>query len=113
MSPTETAIAIVVEMLCGAAGALAVRWWWLDLGLSRITTILVGMAGGFALTFVAARIPGIGHLVGHVEYAADSIMREMGGLTPAVLIGVGVAGLLGGALLTAVLGLIRYRANGQ
>lgn len=110
MSPTETVIAIVIEMLCGAAGAFAVRWWS-DLRLTKITTVLAGMAGGFALTFVAARIPGIGHLVGHVENAADSVMRGMGGLTPAVLVGVGVAGLLGGVILTTVLGLIRNRAR--
>lgn len=41
-----------------------------------------------------------------------AVMRGMGGLTPAVLIGVGVSGLLGGAMLTAVLGLIRNSANG-
>ena len=111
MTPTETAIAIVIEMACGAAGAVAVRWWWPDLGLARVTTVLAGMVGGFLLTFVAARIPGIGHLVGHVENAADSIMLGVGGRTPAVLVGVGVAGLLGGALLTAVLGLIRNRAK--
>lgn len=63
------------------------------------------------MTFVAAQIPGIGHLVGHVETAADSVMHGIGGLTPAVLIGVGVAGLLGGAILTAILGLIRSGSN--
>ena len=64
------------------------------------------------MTFVAAQIPGIGHLVGHVETAADSVMQGIGGLTPTVLIGVGVAGLLGGAILTAILGLIRNGSNG-
>ncbi len=112
MSPTETAIAIVIEMLCGAAGALAVRWWWPSKRFSKITTVLAGMVGGFALTFLAARIPGVGHLVGHVENAADSVMHGMGGLTPAVLVGVGVAGLLGGAILAVVLRLIPNRRNG-
>ncbi|MDQ2634756.1 MAG: hypothetical protein M3Y43_03150 [Pseudomonadota bacterium] len=107
MTATETFIAVAIEMVCGAAGALAMRWWWPGLGLGRIITVPAGMIGGFALTFVAARIPGIGHLVGHIENAADSAMRGVGGLTPAVLVGVGVAGLLGGALLVALLGLIR------
>ena len=111
MSPTETVIAIAIEMLCGAAAAFAVRWWWPGPGLTRITTVLLGMAGGFALTFVAAQIPGIGHLVGHVENAADSAMRGVGGLTPAVLIGVGVSGLLGGAILTVIVAFIG-RAGG-
>jgi hypothetical protein len=106
MSPTETVIAIAIEMLCGAAAALAARWWWPGLGLAKVTTILAGMAGGFALTFVAAQIPGIGHLVGHVESVTDSVMRGIGGLTPAVLIGVGVSGLLGGVILTVIVGFI-------
>ncbi|PAP95205.1 hypothetical protein CIT31_14160 [Mesorhizobium wenxiniae] len=112
MSPTETVIAIAIEILCGAAGALAVRWWWPSLELTKIAAVLAGMAGGFALTFVAAQIPGIGHLVGHAENAADSVMRGLGGLTPAVLIGVGVSGLLGGVVLMTVLGLIRARVKG-
>lgn len=111
MSPTGTVIAIAIEMLCGTAGALAVRWGWPELGLTRLIAILTGMVGGFVLTFVAARIPGIGHLVGHVETAADSVMHGIGGLTPAVLIGVGIAGLLGGAILTALFGLIRNRVG--
>ncbi|MEI5678513.1 hypothetical protein G6N74_21390 [Mesorhizobium sp. CGMCC 1.15528] len=112
MSSTATVIAIAIEMLCGVAGALAVGWWWPRLGLAKITTALIGMVGGFALTFVAAQFPGIGYLVGHVENAADSTMRGVGGLTPAVLIGAGVSGLLGGGILMAVLGLIRSRLNG-
>jgi hypothetical protein len=113
MSTTETVTAIAIEMACGAAGARAVRCWWPRLGfITKTTTLLTGVVGGFALTFIAAQIPGIGHLVGHVETAADSAMRGVGGLTPAVLIGVGVSGLPGGVILMAVLGLIRNRANG-
>ena len=106
MSPTETVIAIAIEAFCGVAGAFAVRWWR-GPELTRITTVLAGVVGGIVLTFVAAEIPGIGHLVGHVETAADSVMHGIGGLTPAVLIGVGVSGLLGGAILMTALGMIR------
>jgi len=112
LSSTATVIAIAIEMLCGVVGALAVGWWWPRLGLTKIRTALIGMVGGFALTFVATQLPDIGHLVGHVENAADSTMRGVGGLTPAVLIGVGVSGLLGGGILMAVQALIRSRSNG-
>jgi hypothetical protein len=107
MSPTGAVIALAIEALCGVAGAFAVRVWWPSLAATRITTVLAGMVGGVALTFIASKIPGIGHLVGHVEAAADAVMQGVGGLTPAVLIGVGVSGLLGGAILMAVLGLVR------
>ena len=108
MSPTETAIAIAIEMLCGAAGALPCGGG-ARVGFARITAVLAGMVGGFALTFAAAQVPGIGHLLGHVETAANSVLRATGGLTPAVLIGVGVSGLLGGAVAMLVLGFIRNR----
>ena len=105
MSPTEAVIAIAIEALCGVAGAFAVRVWWPRLAPTTITTVLAGMVGGIALTFIAAQIPGIGHLVGQVEAAANAVMQGTGGLTPAVLVGIGVSGLLGGAILMAALGL--------
>ena len=107
MSPTEAVLAIVIEMFCGAAGALAVRWSWPNPGFNKITAVLAGMVGGLAMTYVAARIPGVGHFVGHVESTADSIIRGVGGLTPAVLVGIGVSGVLGGIILTVIVGFIR------
>jgi hypothetical protein len=107
MSPIEAVIAIAIEAVFGIAGAVTIRRWWPGPGYTRTTTVLAGMIGGVVLTFFAAHVPGIGHLVGHVETAADSVMLGIGGLTPAVLIGIGVSGLLGGAILMVALNLIR------
>jgi len=114
MVPAETATAVAIELLCGAAGALAVRWRYRGLRLGVVATIVVGAVGGYAMTLLAARIPGIGRFIGHTENAADSVMNGIGGFTPAVLIGVGISGLLGGVVLTIVIALLRNsRSTGR
>lgn len=107
MVPADTATAIAIELLCGAAGALAIRWKYPCIKLDAFATVIVGMIGGYAFTLLAAHVPGIGHFVRNVENAADSAMRGTGGLTPAILIGVGISGLLGGIFLTVVVALFR------
>ncbi|TKT69090.1 hypothetical protein [Aquamicrobium sp. LC103] len=112
MSGFELAVALAIEIVCGGAGGLAVGWWLRNLSLGTAANALTGAAGGLALTWLAARIPGVGRFVGHVESAADSAIQGVGGLTPAVLVGVGISGLLGGAALTALVGFFRSRAAG-
>lgn len=111
MYPANMPFPLAVELLCAAAGALAVRWWRPGLRLGAVATAVVGMFGGFAFTLLAAHVPGVGEFVGHVENAADSAIRGTGGLTPAILIGVGMSGLLGGALLTLVVAFCRNAAG--
>ena len=107
----NTATAIAIELLCGAAGALAVRWKYPGMGLSVLAAVIVGMIGGFAFTLLAAHVPGIARFVGYVENAADSAMRGVGGLTPAILLGVGISGLLGGVVLTIVIVFFRHSSG--
>jgi hypothetical protein len=110
----DTATAIAIELFCGAAGALAVRWRYPGFGLGAFVAIIVGMIGGYAFTILAAHVPGIGRFVGQVENAADSTMRETGGLTSTILIGVGISGLLGGAILAFIVAVLRnYKGLGK
>jgi hypothetical protein len=105
-----TIIPILIEIICGAGGGMAIGRWARSLDLGAAGNAVTGAIGGLILTWLTARIPGIGRFVGHVEQVADSAARGMGGLTPSVLVGVGIAGLLGGILLTAVVGLARRRS---
>jgi hypothetical protein len=111
MSGFETFVALIVEAACGAAGGLALGRWVRGVSLGAKANALTGAIGGLALTWLAGRLPGVGRFVGHVENAADATARGVGGLTPAVLIGVGIAGLLGGIILTAFAGFIRSRVG--
>ena len=97
MSAFESVILIVVEFICGAAGGLAFDRWADGQSFGRGINGLIGGIGGLLLTWIAANIPGVGRYLGHFENAADATMRGVGGLTPAILVGVGVARLLGGS----------------
>lgn len=112
MLTVETFVPIIIEIVCGAAGGIFLGRFAGSLSFGASGDALAGSIGGLALTWLAARTPGIGRFVGHVEQAADATAQSVGGVTPAILIGVGIAGLLGGIVLTAVAGFIRNRAVG-
>lgn len=59
---------------------------------------------------LAAQIPGLAGFVGHVGSAIDATARGAGGLTPGLLAGVGVAGLIGGIALICLVGFTRNPA---
>ncbi|BCG93468.1 hypothetical protein MesoLj131a_23320 [Mesorhizobium sp. 131-2-1] len=114
MGVVETAVALTIEVVCGAAAGLALGRWT-TLGLGAKVDALTGAIGGLALTWLAGHVPGVGPFVGKVESAVDATARGVGVLTPAILVGVGVAGLLGGFVLTAciafTLGGVRRRGR--
>jgi hypothetical protein len=111
MLTAQALIPIIIEIVCGAAGGIFFGRFVRSLSLGAGGDALAGAIGGLALTWLAARTPGIGRFVGRVEQAADATAQSMGGLTPAILVGVGISGLIGGILLVAVTGLIRNKAG--
>lgn len=105
MSGLETAVLLAIEFVCGAAAGLALARWT----GRRTTDVLIGGVGGLILTWLAAYIPGVARYVGHVERVADATAQSVGGVTPAILVGVGVAGLLGGTISMALAGMFGAR----
>ncbi|MGX5831759.1 hypothetical protein [Mesorhizobium sp. 43Arga] len=104
MGVVETAVAFTIEIVCGAAAGLALGRWT-DLGLGAKVDALTGAIGGLALTWLAGHLPGVSRFVGKVESAVDATAQGVGVLTPAILVGVGIAGLVGGLVLTACIAL--------
>ncbi len=104
MDLVETAVALLVEAVCGAAAGFALGRWT-GLGLGAAVNLLTGAIGGLALTWLAGQVPGVGQFVGKVQGAVDATAQGVGLLTPTVLVEVGIAGLLGGLILTACIGL--------
>lgn len=100
MGAIETAVVLTIEGVCGAAAGLALGRWT-ALGLGAKVDALTGATGGVALTWLAGQVPGVARFVGQVESAVDATGRGVGVLTPAVLVGIGIAGLSGGLVLTA------------
>lgn len=110
MSGLEIATLLLIEAVCGAGGALAVTRLWPRAALEWKSAAAIGVVGGLALALLAAQIPGLAGFVGHVGSAIDATARGAGGLTPGLLAGVGVAGLLGGIALICLVGFTRNPA---
>lgn len=80
---------------------------WHEIDLGWISSAVVGMLGGVILTLLAAQVPSVARFLGHIENAVDATSRGTGGLTLSVLVGVGIAGLLGGIISISLVGLAR------
>ncbi|MCA0000152.1 hypothetical protein FJ959_13890 [Mesorhizobium sp. B2-2-4] len=113
MSGLETAALLLIEAICGAGGAFATTWFWRMAALGWKSVAAAGVVGGLALTGLAGRIPALANFLGNVENAVDATARGVGTLTPGVLIGVGIAGLLGGILSVCIIGLVRGAGSGR
>jgi hypothetical protein len=100
MSGSEILIVLVIELVCGAAGGIALGRWMGGGSLGTKANASIGAVGGLALTWLAAHIPGLGGFVGRLGNVADGF-SGFGGMTPALLLGVGVSGLLGGVISVA------------
>jgi hypothetical protein len=107
MPGVASSILLIIEFLCGAAGGIAVGRWARSYSFGKPVDGLIGGIGGLLLVWPASGIPGIGRFTGHVENAADATMLGVGGLTPAILVGTGITGLLGGLVLTVLAGFVR------
>ncbi|HWK64260.1 MAG TPA: hypothetical protein VNS34_04930 [Rhizobiaceae bacterium] len=97
MSGLALAIASVIEFLCGAATGIALGRRVPSLSWGRLANGLIGGIGGLLFVWPSARIPGVGRFLGHPANA----------LTPTVLIGAAIAGVIGGVILVALAGFLR------
>ncbi|WP_457154022.1 hypothetical protein [Mesorhizobium sp. P5_C1] len=87
---------MVIEFVCGAASGIALGRRVPSFSLGRTADGIIGGIGGLLFVWPSARIPGVGPLIGH---HAD-------GLTPTMLIGAAIAGLLGGLVLIVLAGFV-------
>lgn len=110
MFTAEFLVLIIIEIVTGAASAVFVANLVPPLSFGFWRNAAIGAIGGLALTWLTARTPGLEQFVEDIEEAATAT-EGLGGLSPELLLGVGVAGLLGGALLVTVVGLLRNRAR--
>ena len=77
------------------------------IGLGWKSIAAIGAFGGLILALLAMMFPGLARFVFYMGSAFDALSRGAGGLTLEVLIGVGIAGLLGGIIAICVVRLAR------
>jgi hypothetical protein len=99
-------VPIIIEIVTGAASAVFVGNVVQPLSFGPWKNSAIGAIGGVVLTWLTARTPGLEEFV---EDVGSATAEGVGGLSPELLVGVGVAGLIGGALLLTILGLLRNR----
>ena len=107
MLTSAAVVLLIIVFAIGATSASLLGRLIPPLSLGSWTNALLGGIGGIGLTWLAGQIPGVEHFVEDVANPVSSSAS----LSPELIAGVGVAGLLGGAFLVAVLGLIRNRLN--
>lgn len=108
MIAAQQLVPIVIEIVTGAASGMFIGNVVPPLSSGLWKNAGIGALGGVLLTWLTSHAPGLEKFVEYVEQPG----ADGGPLSPELLVGVGVAGLLGGALLVTVVGLLRNRMAG-
>ncbi|HTN64106.1 MAG TPA: hypothetical protein VL147_21550 [Devosia sp.] len=104
----EMIIPLLVQLIGGGAGGNVVAQVVKKLNLGPVGNSVAGAIGGLAATWIATKVPGLDALVGAVATApADATAAAAGGLNGGALAGQAVTGLVGGGILTAIVGAIK------
>lgn len=98
----DVIVPILVQLLAGAAGGNVVGQLAKSIQLGTAGNTIVGIIGGLAGTWLAGIIPGLDGLV-----SAGAAEGVASGLDLGALAGQGATGLIGGGLLTAIVGAIK------
>lgn len=101
----EALLPIIIQLIGGGAGGNVIGKIASGMSMGSKGNTIVGALGGLAGTFLAGKIPGLDALVGMAAPAADAVAG--GGLDIGALVGQGASGLVGGGILTAIVGLIK------
>jgi hypothetical protein len=94
-------IPILIEIVAGALSAVVVGNLVQPLSFGVWKNALIGAVGGVVFTWLMARTPSV-----------EQFVEGDGSLSYELMVGVGAAGLIGGALIVTVAGLLRNRAMG-
>ena len=97
----ETIVPLLVQLIAGAAGGNVIGQVIKQLNLGPVGNSVAGAIGGLAATWLASKVPGLDGLVGMAGAA------PAGGLNGGALAGQAATGLVGGGVLSAIIGAIK------
>jgi len=101
----ETIVPLLVQLIAGAAGGNVIGQVIKQLNLGPVGNSVAGAIGGLAATWLASKVPGLDGLVGMAGAAGAA--PAAGGLNGGALAGQAVTGLVGGGVLSAIIGAIK------
>lgn len=93
----EALLPIIVQLAAGALGGYGLGAAAKNLSLGNVGNLVAGAVGGVGGTWLAGLIPGLAGLLTATGTGVDA----------GALAGQGVAGLVGGGLLTAIAGFVK------
>lgn len=99
----EIIVLVLVQLITGGAGGNVIGQIASALNLGVVGNTIVGAIGGICGTWLASMIPGLDTLVGSSANSPGMV----GGLDLGALAGQGAVGLVSGAVLTAIVGLVK------
>ena len=100
-------VGLIVQLVLGAIGGVGTGKAVKSVDLGQMGNIIAGIVGGVGLPALAGLIPGLEMLSSFGGAAAADTAAAAGGLDIGSLVGQGVGGLVGGGLLTAIVGAIK------
>jgi hypothetical protein len=108
----EALLPIIMQLVGGGAGGAGIGGLLKSANLGTMGNMITGALGGVGGTFIAGMIPGLSGLLGKATEMATTASNSAGttvasGLDLGALAGQGVTGLVGGGILTGVVGLIK------
>jgi len=93
----EMLVSLIVQLVTGAVGGVGTARAGKNVDLGNTGNTIAGAIGGVATTWLATYIPGLAGMVGNAGGTLDIGM----------LVGQAVTGLVGGGVLTAIVGAIK------
>ncbi len=99
----EVIVPLLVQLIGGGAGGNVVGQLIKQLNLGTLGNTVAGALGGVGGTWLATMIPGLSGMLGSAAVAGGT----SAGMDFSALAGQGVAGLVGGGVLTAIAGFVK------
>ena len=106
----EAIIPIIVQLIGGAAGGGLMGKLVKGADMDKVVNMITGAIGGVGGTAIAGMIPALDGLLGKGAAMAGDV--AVGGLDIGALAGQGATGLVGGGLLTLIVGFVKNKMAG-
>ncbi len=108
----EAILPLIIQLVGGGAGGGIIGKLVKGANMGGTGNIISGAIGGLGGTAIAGMIPGLDGLIGKGASMAGDVSTAVSGLDIGALAGQGASGLVGGGLLTLVVGFIKNKFMG-
>ncbi|PCJ95800.1 MAG: hypothetical protein COA52_03035 [Hyphomicrobiales bacterium] len=102
----EAIIGMIVQAVAGGVGGGGIGKMLEGANMGTAGNAIVGAIGGLVSSYIAAKIPGLEGMLGGMAGGEGSMG---GGMDFGALLGQGATGLVGGGILTTIVGMLKNK----